>query len=193
VEIPLTAHSRERKPIITCVSRLVGYKRIGDLLRAVAVLVKEFPDLQCNIIGTGPEEENLRAMATRLEITQYVSFSGFVKNHDDLMQTISESRLFCLPGSLEGFGIAVLEAMACGVPFVASHIPAIAETTAGKGGLLFECGNVPDMTDKIRILLKDNLLLDRLSEEGLKRAGEFLWKDIAKKTEAIYEKAVAAK
>ena len=64
------------------------------------------------------------------------------------------------------------------------------EVSDKKGGLLFQGRDVEDLASKISMILSDNLLRDRLSEEGRRRANEFLWVDLSKKTEAIYEKII---
>ncbi|MCX6245747.1 MAG: glycosyltransferase family 4 protein [Bacteroidetes bacterium] len=190
VEIPVTSRAKAEFPTIVCVSRLVKYKHVDDLVNAIALLLKDFPDLQCEIIGTGPEEKKLKRLAMQRGINEHVTFSGFVPDHGKLMEMIRSSHVFCLPSSLEGFGIAILESMACGVPFVAADIPALAEVSDKKGGLFFQCRNVEDLAEKTGMILKDSQLQNKLSIEGRRRANEFLWTDLSKKTETIYEKTV---
>jgi glycosyltransferase involved in cell wall biosynthesis len=193
VEVPLISVPKAQFPTVVCVSRLVKYKRVGDLLQAVAILLKDFPDLQCNIIGTGPEDWKLKQLTLRLGINELVTFSGFVNDHADVLRMIRSSHVLCLPSTLEGFGMVVTEAMACGVPFVAANIPPILEASNQKGGLFFQCRDVEDLAGKIRMILKDDRLQNRLIHEGLERVKDLKWIDLSKKVETIYEKTIFLK
>ena len=190
VEVPGLPPVKAQFPTIVCVSRLVKYKHVDDLVKAISLLLKNFPEITCKIIGTGEEEEKLKRLAVQTGVSDHVTFSGFVNDHNDLIKLIGSSHLLCLPSTLEGFGIVVLESMSCGVPFVAANIPPMVEVSDKKGGLLFQGRDVEDLANKISMILSDNLLRDRLSEEGKRRAKEFLWIDLSKKTEAIYEKII---
>jgi glycosyltransferase involved in cell wall biosynthesis len=178
---------------VVCVSRLVKYKHVEDLVQAIAILMKDIPDLQCKIIGTGPEEGKLKQLALRLGVNANVKFFGFVPDHMELLRMIGSSHVFCLPSSLEGFGMVIIESMACGVPFVAANIPPIVEASDQKGGLFFQCRDVEDLAGKIRMILKDSQLQDMLIAEGFKRANDLQWIDISKKVETIYKKAIFLK
>lgn len=182
--------AKAQRPTISCVARLVRYKHVDDLINALALLVKDIPDVHCNIVGTGPEEKNLRQLASQLGISRNISFLGFVKDHDDVLTVVKSSHVFCLPSSLEGFGIVIIESMACGVPFVATDIAPILEVSERKGGLIYKCLDVEDLAEKLKNILGDITLQDRLIEEGLKRAQEFRWSNITAKAEAIYEKVL---
>ncbi len=191
VEVPGMSPLKAQCPTVVCVSRLVQYKHVDDLLNAAAILLKDFPDMQCKIIGTGPEEDKLKHLARQIGIGEHVKFFGFVRDHKKLLNMIGSSHVFCLPSSLEGFGIVILESMACAVPFVAADIPPIVEVSDKKGGLFFSCRDVEDLAGKISMIIKDTQLQNRLMVEGRQRANEFLWIDISKKTEAIYEKTIS--
>jgi glycosyltransferase involved in cell wall biosynthesis len=190
IEVSGISVPKAQYPTIVCVSRLVRYKHVDDLIMAIAILIKDVPDLQCKIIGTGPEDGKLKQLAVRLGIDTHVRFFGFVPDHTDLLKMIGSSHVFCLPSSLEGFGIVIIESMACGVPFVAANIPPIVEASDQKGGLFFQCRDVDDLAGKIKIILKDSHLQYRLIDEGLTRANDLQWVDISKKVENIYLKTI---
>ena len=190
VEVSGITVPKAQHPTLVCVSRLVKYKHVDDLLKSVAILMKDFPDMQCEIIGTGPEDKKLRQLALQLGVDSHVTFHGFVPDRTDLLKIIGSSHVFCLPSSLEGFGIAIIESMACGVPFVAANIPPVMEASDHKGGLFFRCRDVEDLAGKIRMILKDSQLQNRLIDEGLKRANDLQWINISKKVESIYIKTV---
>jgi len=181
----------EKRPTISCVSRLVEYKKVPVLIRAVSSIKNHLEDIQCNIIGIGPELKKLEGLVQELDLEGNVNFLGFMKRHDDVLRIIKKSGIFCLPSIVEGFGIVVIEAMACSTPYVCSNIPPLKEITHnGMGGLLFERENPHDLAKKILLLLEDDELYRKCIHEGLKLAQRYDWTNIAKKTEILYENAV---
>jgi len=179
---------KEKRPTICCVSRLVKYKKIDVLIRALSHIKKEIRNIQCNIIGTGPELEKLEELVKELSLKNNVNFLGFIRSHEDVLKIIKKSHVFCLPSIVEGFGIVVIEAMACSTPYVCTNIPAFKEVTNnGIEGLLFEKGNFSDLVQKILLLLKDNDLYRKYNQEGLELARRYDWRGIAKQTELFYE------
>jgi len=178
-------HEKNERPTITCVSRLVKYKRVEDLIKAVKILIDDFPGLKCNIVGTGPLEGYLKKLTGDLGLDKHVKFHGFIKKHEDVLRMIASSHVFCLPSVVEGFGIVIVESMSCGTPFVATRIPPILEASKGKGGLFFKPKNHEDLADKVKMLLEDNELYERLKVEGLRESKEYRSENIGKKLEKI--------
>jgi len=141
-------------PTVAYVGRLVEYKRVEDLLHAIKIVKKQIPEVQCKIIGSGPRENKLKALARELGIDRRVEFLGFVPERKDVIALVKRSHVFCLPSLVEGFGMVTIEAMAAGLPFVNSDIPATREITGGGiGGLLFEPKNIEDLAEKIVLTL----------------------------------------
>jgi alpha-1,3-rhamnosyl/mannosyltransferase len=97
--------------------------------------------------------------------------------------------LFAYPSAYEGFGLPVLEAMACGVPTIASSASALTEITGG-AGLTVAPGSEEDLQDAIVRLLEDGALRQRLRDAGLSRSERFTWQRTARETAAVYEQAV---
>lgn len=167
--------SLPKKYDICVVSRLLAYKRVDDLIRAVP------RNLKVVIIGQGPEKNAL----LRLSRGKNITFLGHVASYQKVLQTIASSRILCHPSSVEGFGIAIIEAAALGVPYVARSIPAVAEIThKGRGGLLFKGA---DLKDKLMLLLSDVKLYARKSREAKELASKYAWRKIARQTEKVYE------
>ncbi|MEM2679616.1 MAG: glycosyltransferase family 4 protein [Candidatus Hadarchaeales archaeon] len=177
---------KEINPTICCISRLVEYKHVDDILRAVAEVKKELPDVKCKIVGTGPEEEKLRKLAAALKIEKNVDFLGFLKSHEKVMEVLKSSHVFCLASTVEGFGIVLLEAMAAGVPFVATKIEPLLEASGGQGGLFFGPGDIKDMAGKILAVLTDDNLRKKLVEEGEKWVENFRWEKIGRRVLEVY-------
>ena len=177
-------------PTICSTARLLPYKRIGDLIKAIAILKKIIPEIRCLIIGEGPEKENLKSQIVNLKLSTSVNLLGNMP-YCSVIETLKKSHLFCLPSIVEGFGIVTVEAMASGVPFVTARIPATEEATQnGMGGFLFDPKNVRELAMKLHLLLTDIKLYQQKKREGLLLAKQYDWAIIAKQTEAVYKKAI---
>lgn len=188
VDFPSVESEPYTKPTISCVARLVEYKRVNDLIKAVDIIKKEIPDIQCKIIGTGPEEEKLKELTKRLNLEENVEFLGFVEEHDDVMKVVNSSDIFCLPSVVEGFGIVIIEAQSLETPFVAARIPPVVESSGEKGGLFYEPKNHEELASQILRILNDKDLFKRLQIEGLKNKDNYTKEVIGDKLNKAYEK-----
>lgn len=130
----------ERRYDLVTVSQLIPRKRLGDLLEATVILKAERPDLRVAIAGTGALDGELREQARRLGIEANVELLGYVADTERLY---AESAVFVLPSRSEGLAIAVTEAMAAGLPVVATDVGEIRDVVVpGKTGELFAVGDV---------------------------------------------------
>ncbi|MBI4149878.1 glycosyltransferase family 4 protein [Candidatus Woesearchaeota archaeon] len=180
---------KEKNPTICCVSRLTPQKRVEDLLRAFTLVKKELPHAQCIIIGTGDEEVSLKQLAKTLGVSSSVQFLGFVREHKRVMQYLKRSHVFCLPSVMEGFGITILEAMACGVPYVCTDIKPLQEIThQGKGGFLCRQKDPHDLAAKLLQLLTDKRVYAQKARECRQYGRMRDWKRLAKEVEVAYQK-----
>lgn len=173
---------------ISCVSRLVEYKRVEDLILAIDTLVNDYGynHLKCKIVGTGPMKDRLENILKDKNLEDNITFCGFVEKHEDVLKIINSSYIFCLPSEVEGFGIVIVEALGCEVPFVASNIPPIMEASGKKGGLFFNVGNYKDLASKIKLLLDDDELYQKLKKKGKKQYKNYQGDSIAKELEGHY-------
>jgi glycosyltransferase involved in cell wall biosynthesis len=122
-----------------------------------------------------------------LNIENYVDFLGFLSGEKKYTYYKSAD-IYVQPSRYETFGIAILEAMACGKTVVASNVGGIPFLVIdGETGLLFENGNVRDLAEKILNLLNDKELREKMGKAGKKRAEEFTWDKIAKQTVEVYK------
>ncbi|GAA2208713.1 glycosyltransferase family 4 protein [Nonomuraea monospora] len=112
------AAPHEQHTDLVVVSRLMRHKGLDLLLAAVARLREHGRAVTCRIIGDGPERDALREEAERLGIAHVVEFRHDVSEQKDVYSLVKAGRVFAFPSTREGFGIAVLEAIACGVPVV---------------------------------------------------------------------------
>jgi glycosyltransferase involved in cell wall biosynthesis len=177
---------KEPEPTICCISRLVKYKHVDEVLMAVAELKKELPDVKCRIVGSGPEEKDLRKLVMTLGIEKNVEFLGFVRSHAEVMKILKSSHVFCLASTVEGFGIVLLEAMAAGVPFVATAIEPLLEASGGRGGLFFTPGNIEEMGEKLWRLLTDENLRREKIREGKEWVKNYRWEEIGRRVLEVY-------
>jgi glycosyltransferase involved in cell wall biosynthesis len=108
---------------LVVVSRLITHKRIGMLLEAVALLHAEGRPVTCRVIGDGPEREVLIRQARSLGLETAVDFRHDVGEQKEVYALVKAAKVFVFPSAREGFGIAVLEALACGLPVVTTSAP----------------------------------------------------------------------
>lgn len=179
------------QPTICYVGRLVRYKRVDDLIRSIATVRRAVPDVRLEIVGSGPEAEHLRALVGELGLERHVTFHGFVQKHRDVIEVMVRSHVLCLPSAVEGFGMAVIEAMACGTPVVASALAPVREITReGQGALLYPCGDVGQLAAHLTTMLTDEAARMRRVAEATALAADYDWKPLATKVEAIYASAL---
>ena len=98
--------------------RLVKEKKADILIKAVKIIRKTYPDIMVVIVGDGPEKDNLQKLAQEHEVDENIRFLGFVHLSDELLGLMKSSKIFASPSIREGFGIAAIEALACGLPVV---------------------------------------------------------------------------
>ncbi|MDD1687133.1 glycosyltransferase family 4 protein [Methanoregula sp.] len=120
------------------VGRLIREKHADILVDAMAILIRDHPDLRLLIVGDGPEWDVLRQQVRVQGLKRTIRMAGFFNNHDDVLAAMKSSRVFVLPSTREGFGIAALEALACGLPVVTVDHPenAICDLVTEKTGFL---------------------------------------------------------
>ena len=138
--IAAVAGVTDRKPLLVTAARLAPNKRIEAVLHALPRLRCRFPQVMLAILGTGPEENALKALAARLDLEGNVFFPGF---RPDAWAWIKAASVFVSPSMFEGQPNAVLEAAALGTPQVLSDI-VMHRDTVGNGGALFADPGDPD-------------------------------------------------
>lgn len=111
-------NSADEKSDIIFAGRLIKEKNVDVLIKTIATIKERISDINCFIIGDGPERAKLERLVQELDIQNNISFKGFMKDYDNLISYMKASKVFVLPSTREGFGIVVIEANACGLPVV---------------------------------------------------------------------------
>jgi glycosyltransferase involved in cell wall biosynthesis len=135
--------------------------------------------------GKGWLYDDIFAAAETSPARERVHFTGFVAD-EDLPALYSLADVFAFPSHYEGFGIPVLEAMACGTPVVCADNSSLPEV-AGEASLLIQATDIDGLTSAIRRLLIDSSLRERLIERGFKQAKAFSWESAAQKLLDVYQ------
>jgi glycosyltransferase involved in cell wall biosynthesis len=146
------------------VARMVKSKGVRDAVEAWARVRERLPDARLVMVGRGPELEPGRALAERLGLSTAVEWRGFV-SEEEKRAILSTSRLLLAPSREEGWGIAVGEALASGVPVVGYALPVLDELF-GPVYLGVRLGDVDGLATSALDVLTDEELATRLSHEG---------------------------
>lgn len=181
---------KSRNPSIIYVGRLKKYKQVDLIIKSMLRLMYDWPDLTLHIVGSGDEMEYLKDLASRMGVGKSVVFHGYVS--DKLkVDLLSSAWVFATASSHEGWGISVIEANACGTLAVGSDIDGLKDAIVDhETGLLFEQGNIFDLSAKIRQVLKNPGLRYCLEKNSIERAKRFKWGVSALKLEKILQQEI---
>jgi N-acetyl-alpha-D-glucosaminyl L-malate synthase BshA len=171
---------------IVHVSNFRPVKRPLDAIKAFAIL-RRSGDARLKMVGTGPELKAARALARKLGVHAHVEFAGEERR---IERVLADSDLLLSTSEFEGFGLAPLEAMAAGLPVVATRAGGITEVVVeGRTGRLAEVGDVEGLAARLRRLIDHPLIARRFGEAGRRRAiREFRLDRIVPRYERIYER-----
>ena len=174
---------KEREPIVLYVGRLVEYKGVDILLRAMKEVKHKLKDSRLVIAGDGEDRERLETLSQKLGVG--AEFKGKLPE-SEVSRWIRKARVLVLPSfsRLEAFGIVLIEAMASATPVIGSSIPGVRDV-AIEGGLVFS--GVDDLAEKIFSVMTDDRLAGKLSRRGLKAVNEkYSWEVVSKRVENLY-------
>lgn len=184
-ERSVMAHPDER--IVTHISNFRKVKRIDDVVAIFNKIQHTIP-AKLMMVGDGPEREKAEKLCEKLGISDKVIFFG---NSNEIDKILSYSDLFLLPSETESFGLAALEAMACGVPVISSNSGGLPEVNEeGFSGYLSNVGDTDAMAVNAVKILQNNDTLHTFKENALKSAQKFDIQNILPLYEEVYQKAI---
>ncbi|HEY9609111.1 glycosyltransferase family 4 protein [Allocoleopsis sp.] len=179
------------------VGRLVPYKCADIVIEAISKLDQEVQDkISLTIVGDGSERGNLEQQVRDNNLSEVVRFAGWV-NQQETLEYYSKSDIFCFPSIREFGGAVVLEAMACGLPCIVANNGGIAEYVTEETGFKIDPISkeylAQELTEKIKLLVKDEQLRKNMSLKAVERVQEFEWSQKAKKIVEVYQELIKAK
>jgi glycosyltransferase involved in cell wall biosynthesis len=176
-----------RRPFVLTVGDLQPRKNHLGLLRAFEDLLRAGPQIQHDLVFVGKEtwySRELHRAVNQSALRDRVHFTGFVEDAD-LVEFYGACDLFVFPSFYEGFGLPILEAMACGRAVACSRLTAMPEV-ADAAGILFDPGSKEEIARAMLDILLDPELRARLERLGMQRAAAFSWEKSAARTLQVY-------
>jgi len=172
-------------------SRVTERKGIDYLIKALANLVPQYSQLLLRVMGEGDARESLEKLAKDLELEKNIEFIGRIPR-ENTAPYYQEASIFVLPSFNEGMSNAMLEALASGLPLIATNTGGTSELVEeGVNGFIVKMRDSQDLTDRIEILMKDEDLRKRMGEASRRKAELMSWKKVAKKYGELYDKIKA--
>ena len=188
----------EETRIVSFLGRLISRKGVDDLIRAAQLLVEQGYLLHLVIGGTGPQRVQWEGLVKGLGICDHVTFLGFVPD-DKVAHFFAGSDVFVLPavidksGDTEGLGMVLLEAMANGVPVVATEVGGISDVVVdGETGFLVDQRNPVQLAEKIALLCQNPSLRTSMGLAARERVRRFFsWPSVVERTLQVYNSVLA--
>ena len=184
----------KRKPhdgfTVITVARLEKVKGIDYLIKSISNLKSQILNLRLLIIGDGSERKNLENLARELGLEAKVKFFGQIDS-EEIPEYLAMADCFVLPSLREGFGIAILEAMAAGVPVIASRVGGILDLIKdGKTGLLVESGSPEAIARAILRIHEEPELKNHTLNSAMAELRVYDWGNIAGEVYETYLKVI---
>lgn len=144
---------------------IIPRKGYGDLIRAFALIAHKYPDWKIVFAGNG-EIDNAKVIASECHITNQVQFLGWISGIKK-EETFQKASIYCLASDGEGFPMGVLDAWAYGIPCVVTPVGGIPDIIKdGKNGLIFQVGDINNLSQKLELLISNNTLRREIVKES---------------------------
>jgi len=180
-------HIKNGKKLIIYVGTLRPIKGIKYLIQSMKIVTKYDDKLLLLLVGDGEEKEKLKNLVDELNLSKNIKFVGRII-HERIPEYLIASDIFVLPSLSEGFPLVSLEAMASGLPIVATNVRGLPEIVVdGENGYLVEPMNPQQIAEKILLLLKNDELRDKISRNNKDKAREYSWVSVVDRLEMVYE------
>ena len=171
-------------------SRITARKGLKYLVKAIFKLSSDYPNLILKIMGEGNEEKNLKNFVKELQIENRVEFLGRISS-EKTTAFYQEASIFVLPSLNEGMSNAMLEALACGLPILATDTGGTKELLKEReNGFVIKMKDSDSIAEKIRLLIDDQDLLMDMGRKSREIAEKMSWKNVARQYIELYEKTV---
>lgn len=177
----LSPGTKSPTPLVAYVGRLKEYKSVDVLIRAFALVYANVPETKLVIAGDGDDLKRLKKVVAELKLQKQVSFLGKVSEAKKV-EVLQSAWVTVNPSMMEGWGITVIEANACGTPVVASDVPGLRDSVQhGRTGVLTPYGDADLLADHLTHLIQDAPLRETLASDALVWAQNFGWQKSAEK------------
>ncbi|MEW6685312.1 MAG: glycosyltransferase family 4 protein [Candidatus Edwardsbacteria bacterium] len=181
---------RKRSSLIRlCVTKQLEVKYGHQfLLQALRQVVEKFPHLKLLICNEGSEENSLKALTEKLNLSNYVEFLGWL-SEEKIRDCLAESDIFVLPSLRESFPVSVMEAMSMELPVIATRVGSVPELVLhGKTGILIKPKDVTELREAISKLIKNPELRMIMGKQGRRLVEEkYDCQDCLRKLKTLYE------
>lgn len=175
---------------ILFVGRLHPVKGTQYLLGAMSIIHRELPEAKLILVGDGEERELLESLTDSLGIRECVEFAGRVP-HERVQDYMNQAEVFVLSSLSEGFPVTILEAMACGLPVVATRVGGVPDIIEdGANGYLIDTENPEQIAEALLRVLQDEELQKIMSNNNRKSAEKYRWDTVAATLEGVYQDAL---
>jgi teichuronic acid biosynthesis glycosyltransferase TuaC len=191
-EAPANPPPGRDQPTIATLGHVIGRKRHVDVLHALTVLGARIPDVRWVVIGDGPERAGLERLSAQLGVADRIEWLGQLAP-DEALSELASCHVMALPSLDEAFGVAYVEALACGLPAIGCAGEGGPEeiATFGEGMLLVPPRDPDALAEQIAGLLSDPSRLEALSQAARRTAAdEFSWERCGRATLKAYERAM---
>ena len=181
----------DTKNLIVCVSRLEHKNGTHDLITAAKLLNEEIRDFKIIVCGSGSQKEELEKMIKGFGLKDKIFLLGSVL-YDKIPQYVAAADIFIRPSLAEGFGNVFVEAMSAGAAVIGTPVGGIPDFLKdGVNGLFCEPGNPEDIKEKIKKLITDKTLAQKVINGGIKTAREeYDWTGIAQRVRKMYSNII---
>lgn len=176
---------------VLTIGRLIPRKGFQFLIEAIPEILQSVNrDFELEIVGDGPMKSQLVSLAEKSKVDHRINFAGTVA-YDELVQHYNDADIFVLPSLAEGMPLVILEAMATGLPVIASKVQGIEDLIQpGINGHLVKPGNTKQLAEKVIKLITENQIRIQMGHESRDKVRKYDWENIAQSYLKIFERIV---
>lgn len=192
VIMPSSVEEKEDRIVVVGVGYLVQRKAFDILIKAVAQLIANDTPIHLRLVGDGPARNELEILVNRLGIERHVTFAGLIP-HSSITQEYHKADIFCSMSLSESFSLVGLEAMACGLPVVATPTGFFRDALRREQvGMLVRFGAVDELAEALTQLARNRRMREALGHQGRELAlREYDWRVIAQRYMSLYQQVSA--